>query len=342
MLSSEKTIDLFDSEPRLSNGNLQIIACAGSGKTEFVSSRIAYLIYKKIAKPENIIAFTFTEKAAEELKFRIRKNIRQIVGHQPDVGDIYIGTIHSFCFELLKEYIPRYRGFDVLDEGKRYSFILSILKDIDQKNLTEWLINSGKRLPWWCSTFIWTVDTFIRNVDIVGEELTTPEKISNCDEFIKAFHVYENKLEEKRFLDFSGMMVKTVQYLEEDPKFLSLVRDRYTYLTVDEYQDINPVQERIIQLLTASNNNLCVVGDDDQSIYQWRGSTVNNILTFTQRYPDVFTYPLLTNFRSTDTIISLSSNFISRNTNRLHKTMKTTEKKSEPGDIYRIPFYEQI
>jgi len=113
----------FKSIPDLTQRNLQIIACAGSGKTEFVSTRIAYLIAEKITKPENIVAFTFTERAAEELKFRIRSKIRDIVGHQPDIGDLYVGTIHGFCFELLKEFIPGYRGYDVLDEGKRYSFI---------------------------------------------------------------------------------------------------------------------------------------------------------------------------------------------------------------------------
>ena len=128
MTRAKEIID-FDTEPRLTQGNLQIIACAGSGKTEFVSNRIAYLIYKNIAKPENIVAFTFTEKAAEELKFRIRSKIRELIGHQPDIGDMYVGTIHSFCFELLKEYVPCYRGYDVLDEGKRYAFINSFFQN---------------------------------------------------------------------------------------------------------------------------------------------------------------------------------------------------------------------
>ncbi len=104
----------FKSIPELTRRNLQIIACAGSGKTEFVSTRIAYLIAEKIVKPENIVAFTFTERAAEELKFRIRSKIRDIVGHQPDIGELYVGAIHGFCFELLKEFIPGYRGYDVL------------------------------------------------------------------------------------------------------------------------------------------------------------------------------------------------------------------------------------
>lgn len=114
----KEIIDVLESEPRLTKGNVQIIACAGSGKTEFISTRIAYLIWKGLAKPENIVAFTFTERAAKELKLRIRSIIRELIGHQPDIGDLYVGTIHSFCFELLKEFVPGYRGFDVLDEGK--------------------------------------------------------------------------------------------------------------------------------------------------------------------------------------------------------------------------------
>src|SRR3990170_339292 len=107
---------VFEDIPELLHKNLQVIACAGAGKTEFVSKRIAYLISKGFAKPENIVAFTFTERAAEELKFRIRQRIRELIGHQPDVGDMYVGTIHSFCFKLLQDFVPKYRVFDVLDE----------------------------------------------------------------------------------------------------------------------------------------------------------------------------------------------------------------------------------
>ena len=212
----------------LTKENLQIIACAGSGKTEFISHRIAYIVAEKIARPENIVAFTFTEKAAEELKFRIRSKIRGLIGHQPDIGDIYVGTIHSFCYELLKEFVPEYRAFDVLDESKRFSFISSIL--------------------------------------------------------------------------------------QKDKNILSEVQKRFTYITVDEYQDVNLIQERPIKLLAGKENNICVVGDDDQSVYQWRGSTVDNIINFKERYPKVFTHHLPTNFRSTDGIIFAGSSEITRKT----------------------------
>ena len=112
---SDHITEQLRSEPRLTQGNLQIIACAGSGKTDFVSKRITHLVASGLAKPENIVAFTFTERAAEELKFRIRSKIRQLIGQQPDIGDLYVGTIHSFCFELLREFVPSYRAFDVLE-----------------------------------------------------------------------------------------------------------------------------------------------------------------------------------------------------------------------------------
>ena len=132
-------LELLKSKPGLTRQHLQIIACAGSGKTEFVSLRVAYLIAEGLAKPENIVAFTFTERAAQELKFRIRSKIRQLIGHQPDIGDLYVGTIHSFCYELLKEFVPGYRVFDVLDEGKRFAFINAHRFDLGYSSLKEWL-----------------------------------------------------------------------------------------------------------------------------------------------------------------------------------------------------------
>lgn len=325
-------------EPRLTQGNLQIIACAGSGKTEFVSTRIAYLVAQGIAKPENIVAFTFTERAAQELKFRIRSKIRQLIGHQPDIGDLYVGTIHSFCFELLKDYVPGYRGFDVLDEGKRYSFITSIRNDLGYSDLEEWLISAGVRKPYGLTNQTWVLNTLIRGIDIVREEMHTPADIAACVAFCSAMAAYDQKLEERRFLDFSSMMALAVQRLKSNAATLKEVRAKFTHITVDEYQDINPIQEELIRLLAGKDGNLCVVGDDDQSIYQWRGSTVDNIITFKKRYKNVFIHPLATNRRSTDGIVNLSKDLITKNTRRLPKAIKPWTKKGQPGDIHRLRF----
>ncbi len=331
---------LFKKNPKLCQGNLQIIACAGSGKTEFVSARIAFLIAERIATPEHIVAFTFTEKAAKELKFRIRTKIRERVGRQPDIGDLYIGTIHSFCFELLKEFVPGYRGYDVLDEGKRYAFVSAIRRDLKTDDLLSWLQEHDAK-PFGSTKEHWVINTFIRNVDIVREEMLAPSDVSLCPEFVQAYETYNHILHQRRFLDFSSMMALAVHHLSTDKNTLKAVRARYTHITVDEYQDINPIQEKLIQLLAGKNGNLCVVGDDDQSIYQWRGATVENILTFQKRYKNVYTHHLPINYRSTDNIIQLANNLILKNKKRLQKSMAPSNKPSQKGDIYKIAFEHQ-
>ena len=317
----KEIIELLDTTPRLTQGNVQIIACAGSGKTEFISTRIAYMISKDITKPENIVAFTFTERAAEELKFRIRSVIRELIGHQPDIGDLYVGTIHSFCFELLKEFVPGYRGFDVLDEGKRYSFLNSLFFELGGRSLQKCLEASGAKKPYGITKQTWVLNTLIRGMDIVREEMQQPEDIAASPNFCDAFEKYTRILDERRFLDFSSMMANTVQILESNKSILDEVRKRFTHITVDEYQDINPIQEKLVKLLTGEKGNLCVVGDDDQSIYQWRGSVVDNILDFKKRYKNVYTHYLPINFRATDGIVNLSKKLIVKNKKRLKKIL---------------------
>ncbi|MBL7136033.1 MAG: ATP-dependent helicase [Candidatus Marinimicrobia bacterium] len=339
---NQNIINDLKNKPDLTQENLQIIACAGSGKTDFISHRIAYIVAEEIAEPENIVAFTFTEKAAEELKFRIRSRIRDLIGHQPDIGDIYVGTIHSFCYELLKEFVPEYRAFDVLDEGKRFSFLSSIRNDLGLRDLEDFLVSIGMRKPYGTTKQAWIINTFIRGIDIVREEMLNSEDVSNSEAFVNAYNLYNQRLNERRFLDFSSMMALAVGFLDKDKNILSEVRKRFTYITVDEYQDVNLIQERLVNLMAGKKNNICVVGDDDQSIYQWRGSTVDNIINFKKRYPKVFTHHLHTNFRSADGIINLSNEMIKNNDpNRLKKSMKSSSKKSQHGDIYNIEFQEQ-
>jgi len=332
---------IFSEEPSLLKGNLQVIACAGSGKTEFISRRIAYLISQKIAHPENIVAFTFTERAAQELKFRIRQCVRELIGHQPDIGDMYIGTIHSFCFKLLQEFVPEYRVYDVLDEGKRYAFVSSIKKEINYYSLHKWLKDNFSK-PYGITSEGWILNTFLRCVDIVREEMLDVEKSSASDEFIRAYKIYESKLMEKRFLDFSSMMSIAVKMLKEKKDLLSEVRAKYNYITVDEYQDVNPIQEELIRLLAGEGGNLCVVGDDDQSIYQWRGSTIDNIINFSKRYKNVYQHDLPKNYRSTSLIVNCANSVIKKNKNRLPKEMESAGVKGNPGDIYKIAFDHQL
>jgi len=339
-LNIQEFYEIFKNNPDLLNRNLQVIACAGAGKTEFISRRIAYLISQGIAYPENIVAFTFTERAAQELKFRIRKCIRELIGHQPDIGDMYVGTIHSFCFKILQEFIPKYRVYDVLDEGKRYAFVSSLKKDLNFDRLLHSLEKRSTK-PFRSTKESWVLNTFLRCVDIVREEMLDVEDISESTSFVEAFKVYEEILNKKRFLDFSNMMSIAIRELKKDEILLDEVRNKYKYITVDEYQDINPIQEELIRLLAGEGGNLCVVGDDDQSIYQWRGSSIENILNFTKRYKNVHTYPLPKNYRSTKLIVDCANKIITNNSKRLPKVMESNDISGNKGDIYKLIFENQ-
>ena len=330
---------LFETKPELLKGNVQIIACAGSGKTEFVSERIAYQIYKKIAKPEEIVAFTFTEKAAEELKFRIRSKIMELLGKQPDIGDMYIGTIHAFAFKILQDFIPKYRAYDMLDEVKRLAFISSIKKDINLNHLLGSL-NKRFKKPYGRSNQNWVFDTFIKSVDIFREESLT-SNVAISDSFKNAYNIYNKKLEEKRFLDFSGILRIAVDTLATNTSIRKKIQDQFKFFTVDEYQDVNPIQEKLIQLIS-DKKNVCIVGDDDQSIYQWRGADIQNIITFRKRYPNVSVHNLDTNLRSHSGIVKLADDFIKQNNpKRLQKNIKDKGLNSDKGDMYKILFSRQ-
>ena len=308
------------------DGNLQIIACSGSGKTEVISRRIARII-ESGASPKNIVAFTFTEKAAEELKFTIREHLEELCPENPELGEMFVGTIHSFCFDLLKNLKPRYRGFEALDEHKRMLFLSDYgnfyrvgLNNLGQKSYRQ-------------------VERFCRSVDVVRQEMIDIKKLPN--DFKECYQKYEELLQEERFLDFSSMIHKVVKLLKEDDDFFSEVREKYKYMTVDEYQDVNPLQEELIRLMAGKNGNLCVVGDDDQCIYQWRGTTVENILSFQDRYNEVDSVKLEENFRSSKAVIETAREEIKNNSERLQKEMKPSKSRNisyDKGDIYSVFF----
>jgi len=331
--------EILTSDPKFLKGNLQLIACAGSGKTEFVSERIALQIEQKIAKPDKIVAFTFTEKAAEELKFRVRSKIKELLGHQPDIGDMYIGTIHAFAFKILQEFIPIYRGYDMLDDVGRLAFLSSIKSDIDIDYLKNSL-NSRFTKPYGRNLENWTFSVFINDLDKFIEEGWDVDEVATSDSFKNAYNVYLQKMEEKHFLDFSSIQRIAVDTLKSNPQVLQHVRDQFKFFTVDEYQDVNPIQEELIQLVSAKQN-VCVVGDDDQSIYQWRGADIQNILTFQTRYPSVKVHKLEINRRSHDKIVIAGKEVIERNNPRLDKSIQDKGLASENGDLFKLTFGTQ-
>jgi DNA helicase-2/ATP-dependent DNA helicase PcrA len=286
------------------DGHLQVIACAGSGKTESISRLIAGLIAEG-TEPGSIVAFTFTEKAAAELKHRITKRVEEAMGTTflDRLGPMFVGTIHSYCFRLLQGYVPEYGNYDVLDEHRHAGLL--------NREFFNLQISKLARKP---------IPEFIRNIDIVGNELINPISL-NGTPFGACYEGYLEMLESYRFLTFSQIISKAVAALE-DPAVFERVHGPLKHLVVDEYQDINPAQERLIQLLSQKPVHLCVVGDDDQSIYQWRGSEVKNILTFAKR-KKAKTLPLLENRRSRPSIVKTANVFAGRIPERLPKEMKT-------------------
>ncbi len=334
-MTQKKEIDFTSDQLEAINyteGNLQIIACAGSGKTEVITRRVIKLISDGV-NPENIVAFTFTVKAAEEMKYRIRKYISE---EHPEflvyLGNMFIGTIHSFCYELLKNYEPKYHNYDVLDENQTILFLKRFYWKLELNHLKiKTPLEPG---------YDWkVVNIFKKNADIIREELINYSKLSDKN-FKKSFKLYIDLLEKKKFLDFSGLLSKIIEILKNNLDILKKIQERYKYIIIDEYQDINNVQERLIELMITETTNICVVGDDDQAIYQWRGADISNILQFSDKYKPVKKINLEQNFRSTKNIVKNAHSLIIRNENRLRKIM-FSKKTGEKEDVNKIEFKNQ-
>ena len=253
-------------------GHLQVVACAGSGKTEAISRRISSLVVEGV-EPHEIVAFTFTERAAKSLKTRIAKRIVEAKGEKylGRTGGMYVGTIHSFCLRLLQDNVPRYGNFDVLDENRLGGLLSREHRRLDLASL---------------GTKHWRpILDFIKNSDVVDNELIDSKALEGTA-FGTAYLRYKETLNRYHFLTF-GMLVSEAVLALEDLFVAKKVRQNLKHLVVDEYQDVNPAQERLISLLAQDPVQLTVVADDDQSIYQWRGSDVGNMLGFRERYSPV-------------------------------------------------------
>jgi len=318
------------------NGPMQVIACAGSGKTTTISRMIAEMVNDRSAKIDrnSIVAFTFTENAANQLKVSIKKEMEK-VSEDPNLGEMFIGTIHKFCKELLNRYVPETLSYEVLSENALPAFVFQHARKIGISSLPPAHSNAlSKKVGW-----------FINDANMVRREnyvnaLSTIED-RNASAFHNAFRRFRILLDQYHFFDFEELIYRTVKLLERDPAVLKDVRSKYRYIVVDEYQDIDAAQERLIRLLAGESGNIVVVGDDDQAIYRWRGAQVENFLTFAERH-GIEPVRLEGNFRSSDLIIELSRNFISSNTRRLPKNMEPGKRRPEVdanlGDVYQIYF----
>ena len=287
--------------------HVQIIASAGSGKTEVVSQRVATLLGEGVPA-SSIVAFTFTERAAAELRHRIAQRAQELVGPEvvDQLGSLFVGTIHAWCFQFLQMRVPRYETYDVLDDHQLTAFLSREANRLEIRQL-----DSRNRL-------FASISTFLSGVGVVENELLDPAALE--EPFATIMGDYLATLERYRLLTFGQQVARAVEELT-DPDVRGRLHGELSHLIVDEYQDVNPAQERLIELMAGPDVQLCVVGDDDQSIYQWRGSDVANIVTFPTRYDGVTTFQISTNRRSRPQIIERANRFATSIPGRLPKDM---------------------
>ena len=291
------------------DGPLLILAGAGSGKTRVLTHRIAYLIDERGVNPWNILAITFTNKAAEEM----RQRVDSLVSFGAE--SIWVSTFHSACVRILRRFIDRL-GYD-----NRFT----IYDTDDQKTLMKEVCRKVD-----IDTKVYKERNLLAAVSSAKNEMILPDEFElNAGgdfgqlKIAKVYREYEAQLKANNALDFDDLLVKTVQLLETQPDVLEYYQERFRYIMVDEYQDTNTVQFRLVRLLAGKYRNLCVVGDDDQSIYKFRGANIRNILDFEHEFPDAHVVRLEQNYRSTGNILNAANGVIRNNRNRKEKTLWT-------------------
>ena len=300
------------------DGPLLIVAGPGSGKTRVITHRIAYLVREYGISPYNILAMTFTNKAAKEM----RERLDRLVGSRSD--SLTVGTFHSFCAKLLRwdgHHIGLASNYSIYDSDDQATIIKQgmELAELDPKRnpprAVGSLISKAKSL-------LWDSQTFAKNADNYFEETCA-----------RVYHHYEELLTCNNAVDFDDLLLKSVQLLQGFPEVQEKYQNRYQYVMVDEFQDTNIAQYRLARLLAEGHQNICVVGDPDQSIYSWRSADIRNILSFQQDYPAARTIALDQNYRSTATILDAAKNLISINGQRIQKDLFTDNSK---GDLVEV------
>ena len=299
-------------------GPLLILAGAGSGKTRVLTHRIAYLIEEKGINPWNIMAITFTNKAANEMRERVDK----IVGFGSD--SIWVSTFHSSCVRILRRFIDR------LGYGTNFT----IYDADDQKTLMK---DICKRLN--IDTKMYKEKMLLAAISSAKDEMISPEEyrlnmISDSQDLNKktvarVYEAYQKQLQQNNAMDFDDLLVKTVELFQNCPDVLEYYQEKFRYIMVDEYQDTNTVQFKFVSLLASKYKNLCVVGDDDQSIYKFRGANIGNILGFEQVFPEAKVIKLEQNYRSTQNILNAANEVIRNNIRRKEKTLWTANEEGE-------------
>ena len=305
------------------DGPLLILAGAGSGKTRTLTHRIAYLIDEKDVNPWNILAITFTNKAAGEM----RERVDQLVEFGAE--SIWVSTFHSTCVKILRRYIECLgfsTGFSIYDTDDQKTLLHQVLKklDVDQKMYKDRVV--------------------MKYISAAKDNLVSPEQFCReaAGDYRKMrigdiYTEYQEQLKKNNALDFDDLIVKTVELFRENPEVLEYYQNRFRYIMVDEYQDTNTAQFELIRLLAGKSRNLCVVGDDDQSIYKFRGANIQNILGFEQHFPDAAVIRLEQNYRSTKNILDAANEVIRHNEGRKEKRLWT---ENEEGRRVRLKMYD--
>ena len=288
-------------------GPLLILAGAGSGKTRVLTHRIAYLIEEHNISPYNILALTFTNKAAKEMKDRVDLIMKQ------EAENIWVSTFHSTCVRILRRYIDHLgydRQFTIYDTDDQKTLMRDICKhlNIDTKKYRE--------------------RTFLNAISSAKNELKTPEQYAdevakeyNKKIFGTVYKEYQKRLKNNNALDFDDLIMLTVELFRSVPEVLDYYQQHFQFILVDEYQDTNTAQFALLSLLASRYQNLCVVGDDDQSIYKFRGANIHNILDFEKTFPSTRVIRLEQNYRSTQNILTAANEVIKNNTMRKEKAL---------------------
>jgi DNA helicase II / ATP-dependent DNA helicase PcrA len=341
----------FQSDPNLAQleairatvGPVQIIAGPGSGKTFTLVERIAELIAQAGAAPENFLVVTFTDKAAQELVTRVSTKLDEL-GVRFNLNEMYLGTFHSICLRLLqenREFTRLSRNFTVMDEFDQQYFLYQKLDAYKEIPGHEHILGQSAKTSSWHKS-----ESLLKWVNKVSEEALDPATlVASDDERVVAlglcYALYHQQLDEENALDFSTIQVEALRLIEDHPSVLEELRTKIKYLMVDEYQDTNSIQEKILFALAGEKPNICVVGDDDQGLYRFRGATIRNILEFKAKFPknECKQIPLTVNYRSHPSIISFYNEWMdSKNWQWEGKTFRLEKEiVPRPGQFPQVP-----
>jgi len=305
---------------KATEGPLLIMAGAGSGKTRVLTHRVAYLIEEKNIMPWHVLAITFTNKAAKEMKERIDKLLNE------SAGDVWVSTFHSLCVRILRRDIDKMgkpKTFTIADPSEQRTLMKQILvkMNLDPKRYDP--------------------RALLGTISNAKNELQTPAEYAKVaatpyeQTVATVYDAYAKEMDRNNSLDFDDLIMQTSELFDQNPDVLEKYQEKFQYIHVDEYQDTNEAQYKLVKQLGAKYRNVCVVGDADQSIYGWRGANIQNIMNFEKDYPEATTIKLEQNYRSTKTILKAANEVINNNSNRKPKELWTDNSEGDKIKFYR-------